>query len=142
MLRNVLLRTTNHCYRQQQQQRVQYYVYTQYVPTNRFLNPPQQQRLNTTVDDSIRIGDVTIATPPRGTGRPDLIPNTNTTILPPSSLLQLKWMLQKDLQLQQDFCLVSNNTQSARKLILEYASLCGREVEYVVLDANTSDFNQ
>jgi len=106
-----------------------------------------------TVDESVTIGNVTVDRAPRG-DRPDLIPklpsrlnsfdevlHTTSSLLPPCHLSHLRWMLQKDLVLKQDFLLLGtpNLARERRHLILLYAALLGREVEYVSLSRDTSE---
>ncbi len=107
-------------------------------------------------DTSITIGNATVSHSPIGSGRSDLVPKIplststttrNTTLLPighhipPCHLSHLKWMLQKDLVLKQDFCLLGEPELAIERrfLILLYAGLVGREVEYVSLSRDTSE---
>lgn len=122
---------------------------------------PVFSNINTRVnksDTSIAIGNVTVSHSPIGSGRSDLVPKLplrtststttrNTTLLPighhipPCHLSHLKWMLQKDLVLKQDFCLLGEPELAIerRYLILLYAGLVGREVEYISLSRDTSE---
>ena len=72
---------------------------------------------STTFDDdnSVTIGDITVDNPPRGSNAPHLIPELPSRLtdfqqvnssLPPSHVGHLRWMLQKDLVLGQDFLLL------------------------------------
>ena len=96
-------------------------------------------------DQTISIQDVSISSPPRGSGRPDLVPSVDhlrlLQYLPPSFLSHLRWMLQKDLVLHQDFCLLGPPAlaRDRRSLLFLYAPLVGREIEYVSLSRDTSD---
>ena len=103
-----------------------------------------------TFDGSITIGDVTIPSGPRGSGRPDLVPKLPSrltqldevhTSLPPCHFSHLRWMIQKDLALQQDFLLLGTPelARERRHLILLYAALLDREVEYISLSKDTSE---
>jgi MoxR-like ATPase len=110
-------------------------------------------------DLRISIGDVSVASPPLGSGRSDLVPDlglagssnssSNNKIrrlldaLPPSWLFHLRWMLQKDMVLHQDFCLLGSAVSAAdrRSLVFLYAAVTGREVEYVSLSRDTSDYD-
>ena len=65
-------------------------------------------------DDSVTIGDITVDKPPRGNA-PNLIPNLPSGLsehhdvnasLPTCHLSHLRWMMQKDLILGQDFLLL------------------------------------
>lgn len=64
-------------------------------------------------DNSVTIGDVTVDEPPRGNA-PHLVPplpsrlndNEVNASLPPCHLSHLRWMMQKDLILKQDFLLL------------------------------------
>jgi len=104
---------------------------------------------NVTLDASVTIGDVIVSNPPRGS-RPDLIPRLPSNLkefhevhasLPPCHLSHLRWMLQKDLVLKQDFLLLGtpNLAKERRHLVLLYAALLDREVEYVSLSRDTSE---
>ena len=98
-----------------------------------------------TEDRSVSIQDVHIASPPKGSGRPDLVPNSDhlhlLQILPSSFMSHLRWMLQKDLALGQDFCLLGppELARDRRALLFLYAALVEREIEYVSLSRDTSD---
>ena len=111
------------------------------------------------------IGNVTVNQTPLGSGRDDLIPrlpsltttmtttttndndhDDNTLFLQSlsssrESLSHLRWMLQKDLVLHQDFCLLGppHLARDRRMLVLLYAALTNREVEYLTLSRETSD---
>lgn len=99
----------------------------------------------TTNDRSVTIQDVHVASPPEGSGRPDLIPSTDhlrlLQTLPDSFTSHLRWMLQKDLVLGQDFCLLGppELARDRRALLFLYAALVEREVEYISLSRDTSD---
>ncbi len=101
----------------------------------------------------ISIGNVSVPSAPIGSGRLDLVPslehmahlnvndmNMNMN-LPPCSMSHLRWMLQKDLALKQDFLLLGppSLARDRRYLVLLYAALVGREVEYMSLTRDTSD---
>jgi hypothetical protein len=66
-----------------------------------------------TVNNSVTIGDVTVGNPPQGDS-PHLIPellrlggfHEVNSSLPPCHVSHLRWMLQKDLVLGQDFLLL------------------------------------
>lgn len=95
---------------------------------------------------TVSIQDITVSSPPQGSGRPDLVPELADyqhlwNALPPSFTSHLRWMLQKDLCLRQDFCLLGPRelARDRRSLIFLYASLMEREVEYVSLSRDTSD---
>lgn len=112
-------------------------------------------------DPRISIGDVSVASPPLGSGRSDLVPdlgfagesnnnnNNNNKLrrlldaLPPSWTSHLRWMLQKDMVLHQDFCLLGPASQAAdrRSMAFLYAAVTGREVEYVSLSRDISDYD-
>eukprot|EP00984_Skeletonema_dohrnii_P002466 scaffold853_cov141-Skeletonema_dohrnii-CCMP3373.AAC.2 len=104
--------------------------------------------IGTVSDNSVTIGDITVENPPIGTA-PHLIPRLPLRLdfqniessIPPCHLSHLRWMLQKDLVLQQDFLLLGlpNLARERRQLILLYASLLGREIEYVSLSKDTSE---
>ena len=65
-------------------------------------------------DNSVTIGDITIDTPPIGSGATHLIPSLPSRLhqskvnasLPPCHIGHLRWMLQKDVILNQDFLLL------------------------------------
>ena len=65
-------------------------------------------------DNSVTIGDITIDTPPIGSGATHLIPALPSRLeeskvnasLPPCHIGHLRWMLQKDVILNQDFLLL------------------------------------
>ncbi len=65
------------------------------------------------VDNSVTIGDITVDNPPRGNS-PHLIPDLPrlsgfheaNAILPPCHVSHLRWMMQKDLVIGQDFILL------------------------------------
>lgn len=85
---------------------------------------------------------------PVGSHRPDLVPNlslSNTTTesqyIPSCNMSHLRWMLQKDLVLKQDFLLLGPPAlaRDRRHLLFLYAALVEREVEYVALSRDTSD---
>ena len=120
---------------------------------------------------TISIGNVSVPFAPLGSDRLDLIPSLSganqrsdkfriqhskhnqeqqraqhecrrhSDALPPCSLSHLRWMLQKDLVLQQDFLLLGapELARDRRHLIFLYAALVGREVEYISLSRDTSD---
>ena len=98
-----------------------------------------------TADRSVSIQDVHIRSPPEGSGRADLVPNSDhlglLQTLPPSFTSHLRWMLQKDLALAQDFCLLGppELARDRRALLFLYAALVEREIEYVSLSQDTSD---
>ena len=101
-----------------------------------------------TLDNSVTIGDITVENSPVGTA-PHLIPRlplgfdfqTLQSTIPPCHLSHLRWMLQKDVILKQDFLLLGlpNLARERRHLLLLYASLLGREIEYVSLSKDTSE---
>ena len=97
------------------------------------------------VDRSVSIGNVRVDAAPQGSGRADLIPHATDRLLPPylvqSDLAHLRWMLQKDLVLRQDFLLWGppSLARDRRHLMFLYAALVGREIEYVALSRDTSD---
>lgn len=86
--------------------------------------------------------------PPRGDS-PHLIPDLLTlrgfhevnASLPSCHVSHLRWMLQKDLVLKQDFLLIGtpNLARERRQLLLLYAALLGREVEWVSITRDTSE---
>ena len=97
-----------------------------------------------TEDRSISIGDVRVNAAPRGSGRTDLIPKLSpneSQHIPQCSMSHLRWMLQKDLVLQQDFLLLGPAAlaRDRRHLLFLYAALVEREVEYIALSRDTSD---
>lgn len=106
---------------------------------------PIDPRGFSTTDRSVSIQDVHIRSPPQGSGRADLVPDSNhlglLQILPPSFTSHLRWMLQKDLALAQDFCLLGppELARDRRALLFLYAALVEREIEYVSLSQDTSD---
>ncbi|KAL7471593.1 hypothetical protein ACHAXS_011891 [Conticribra weissflogii] len=71
----------------------------------------------------------------------DNVLSSITSTVPPCQVSHLKWMLQKDLFLRQDFLLLGtpNLAKERRQLLLLYASLIDREVEYVALSRDTSE---
>ena len=88
------------------------------------------------------MGDVHVDDPPKGSGRPDLVPSLhNYAYLSPCQSNHLRWMLQKDLILHQDFLLVGppSLARDRRHLLMLYAALVEREVEYMALSRDTSD---
>ena len=130
------------------------------------------------VKNSVTIGDVTVDDPPRGDS-PHLIPDllrfsgfheVNSS-LPPCHVSHLRWMLQKDLVLGQDFLLLGtpnlarerwvsvmlvwacsnctfiywhhvctySNNWFRRQLLLLYATLLGREIEWISITKDTSE---
>lgn len=105
----------------------------------------RQRSITLATDSSITIAGVTIEQPPGGSGRDDLIPPFDATSsrfvqsLPPSYVSTLRWMLQKDLVMKQDFCLLGHSAADQRLLALTYAALTSREIEYVSLTRDTSD---
>jgi MoxR-like ATPase len=95
-------------------------------------------------DRSISIGNVLVDAAPRGSGRRDLVPTLLTNdsrYIPSCHMSHLRWMLQKDLSLQQDFLLLGppSLARDRRHLLFLYAALVEREVEYVALSRDTSD---
>jgi MoxR-like ATPase len=109
-------------------------------------------KIDDAIDQSVTIQDVTIKSPPKGSGRPDLVPCFDepsqlydfvTNVLPCSPTLtsHLRWMLQKDLVLQQDFLLLGPAVSACdrRLLLTTYAALLGREIEYISITRDTSD---
>ncbi len=111
-----------------------------------------RRSIGTLDDDSsfVTIGDVHVPFSPKGSGRPDLVPTLPSglkdiddihKILPPCHFSHLRWILQKDLALQQDFLLMGSPELSGerRHLILLYAALLGREVEYISISRDTSE---
>ena len=101
---------------------------------------------NSSSGDGITFHDISIGSDrlPLGSNRPDLIPRLDQDVLeslPPSWSQHLRWALQKDLILRQDFCLLGPAALSRdrRTLILLYAALVGREVEYLAISRDTSD---
>jgi len=114
------------------------------VKSNRFTS----RLFGSLLDNSVTIGDITIDDPPIGSA-PHLIPRlplginfeTIQSNIPPCHLSHLRWMLQKDLILKQDFLLLGlpNLARERRHLLLLYASLLGREIEYVSLSKDTSE---
>lgn len=104
---------------------------------------------NATADKSITIGDVTVPNPPIASD-PNLVPRLPSRLqnfhevaktLPPCHFSHLRWMLQKDLVLKQDFLLLGTPhlALERRHLLLLYAALTNREVEYVALSRDTSE---
>jgi len=102
-----------------------------------------------TLDNSVTIGDLKVDHPPRGNS-PHLIPNLPLRLggfhevsasLPPCHLSHLRWMMQKDLVLGQDFLLLGtpNLARERRHLMLLYASLLGREIEWISITRDTSE---
>jgi len=101
-----------------------------------------------TVDNSVTIGDIKVDKPPRGDA-PHLVPNLPSRLrafevnasLPPCHLSHLRWMLQKDLILGQDFLLLGSPSlaRDRRHLVLLYASLLGREIEWMSISKDTSE---
>eukprot|EP00977_Amphora_coffeiformis_P014936 scaffold4262_cov169-Amphora_coffeaeformis.AAC.5 len=88
-------------------------------------------------DRSVSIGDVRVDVAPLGSGRKDLIPSLaiheeRDTYISPCNLSHLRWMLQKDLCLRQDFLLLGppSLARDRRHLLFLYAALVEREVEY------------
>lgn len=95
-------------------------------------------------DRSVFIGDVRVDAAPRGSCRPDLVPAlqaNDSRYIPSDNMSHLRWMLQKDLSLQQDFVLLGppSLARDRRHLLFLYAALVEREVEYVALSRDTSD---
>jgi MoxR-like ATPase len=111
-------------------------------------NRSTSRLIGTLIDNSVTIGGITIDNPPIGAA-PHLIPKlplglnfqTIQSSIPPCHLSHLRWMLQKDLILKQDFLLLGlpNLARERRHLLLLYASLLGREIEYVSLSKDTSE---
>ena len=99
-------------------------------------------------DNSVTIDDITIDRPPIGNA-PHLIPRLPLGVdlqrlqssIPPCHLSHLRWMMQKDLILKQDFLLLGLPAlaRERRHLLLLYASLLGREIEYISLSKDTSE---
>lgn len=98
----------------------------------------------------VSIGDVRVDDPPRGSGSPHLVPRPPSRLtlrsdvnasLPPCHLSHLRWMLQKDLVLRQDFLLIGppSTARDRRHLLLLYAHLLGREVEWMSITRDTSE---
>jgi len=106
------------------------------------------RRTISTIDNSVTIGDIKVDNPPRGDS-PHLIPNLPSRLkdsevnasLPPCHLSHLRWMMQKDLILKQDFLLLGSPSlaRDRRHLLLLYASLLGREIEWVSISKDTSE---
>ncbi|KAL3934029.1 MAG: hypothetical protein SGBAC_010152, partial [Bacillariaceae sp.] len=99
---------------------------------------------NKSEDRSVSIGDIRVDAAPRGSGRPDLVPllhPNDSCYIPSCNMSHLRWMLQKDLSLQQDFVLLGppSLARDRRHLLFLYAALVEREVEYVALSRDTSD---
>jgi hypothetical protein len=101
------------------------------------------------VDKSITIGDVTVSKPPVPSD-PTLVPNLPSRLqdfnevahaLSSCHFSHLRWMLQKDLVLKQDFLLLGTPhlALERRHLLLLYAALTNREVEFVALSRDTSE---
>jgi von Willebrand factor A domain-containing protein 8 len=95
-------------------------------------------------DRSVSIGDVQVQAAPCGSGRPDLIPSVKVNEsrhLSTCQMSHLRWMLQKDLRLHQDFLLLGPPAlaRDRRHLLMLYAALIEREVEYVAISRDTSD---
>jgi hypothetical protein len=106
--------------------------------------------LSLAIDNSVTIGDVTVSNPPAPINL-NLVPKLpsklqhfheiNASTLPLCHFSHLRWMLQKDLVLKQDFLLLGSPQLALerRHLLLLYASLLNREVEYVALSKDTSE---
>lgn len=102
------------------------------------------------VDTSVTFGDVTVSNPPISLNS-DLVPKLpsgfrgfheiDSNTLPSCHFSHLRWMLQKDLVLKQDFLLLGmpHLALERRHLLLLYAALLNREVEYVALSRDTSE---
>ncbi|EJK73464.1 hypothetical protein THAOC_04909, partial [Thalassiosira oceanica] len=135
------------------------------------LGMPQLRHPVDSVDRSITFGNVTVRDPPQGNS-PNLIPKLPSGLLdasevnaslPPCHLSHLRWMLQKDLILKQDFLLVGTEVsllkyatsspssltriienmkrlaRERRHLLLLYAALTGREIEWISISKDTSE---
>ena len=97
-------------------------------------------------DGHVAIGDIRVESVPAGSGRPDLVPPLDgfqklLSYMPKCYLTHLRWMLQKDLGLKQDFLLLGppSLARDRRTLLFMYAALVEREVEYVSLTRDTTD---
>ena len=100
----------------------------------------------------IRIGNISVPQhmTPQGSNSPHLIPQcpfqedpfaSSSSSLSSSILTDLRWILQKDLLLKQDFIVLSSPTyaRDRRHLLSLYAYLTSREVEYMSLSKDTSE---
>jgi MoxR-like ATPase len=95
----------------------------------------------------VSIGNVVASSTPAGSGRDDLrvLPswNDDNEVSTTTTLLShLRWMLQKDLCIKQDFLLLSsspNSTRDTRNLLFTYAGITQREVEYICISKDTTD---
>ena len=81
--------------------------------------------MSSTNDNSVTIGDITIDNPPVGSGASHLIPSLPSRLdaskvnasLPPCHIGHLRWMLQKDLILNQDFLLLGTPNLARERLV-------------------------
>ncbi|CAG8510049.1 14562_t:CDS:10, partial [Ambispora leptoticha] len=92
---------------------------------------------------TLRIGDISIVIKP--SLNPELVPNFRNPFYDDSQeiLRHLRWIMQKD-KLGQDIFLIGPPGHIRRGLILKYANLTNREIEYVTLskDCTDSDLKQ
>ena len=76
-------------------------------------------------DNSVTIGDITVDTQPIGSGATHLIPSLPSRLeeskvnasLPPCHIGHLRWMLQKDIILNQDFLLLGTPNLARERLV-------------------------
>jgi len=81
--------------------------------------------MSSTNDNSVTIGDITIDNLPVGSGATHLIPALPSRLeeskvnasLPPCHIGHLRWMLQKDIILNQDFLLLGTPNLARERLV-------------------------
>ncbi|CAG8506013.1 1373_t:CDS:2 [Ambispora gerdemannii] len=98
---------------------------------------------NSKIGYTLRVGDISTIIKP--TQNPELVPDFRNPFYDNSQeiLKHLRWIMQKD-KLGQDIFLIGPPGQIRRGLILKYASLTNREIEYIALskDCTDSDLKQ
>ena len=116
-----------------------------HVKTSSWMIHTVPSRANGSDTSSVTIGNITVPSAPEGSGRRDLVPTLDSNFLeetmPPCHLSHLRWMLQKDLVLKQDFLLLGTPelARERRHLMMLYAALVGREIQYISLTKDTSE---
>ncbi|XP_002741241.2 von Willebrand factor A domain-containing protein 8-like, partial [Saccoglossus kowalevskii] len=100
-------------------------------------NTSAQLRSQSTDNSHVSIGDVSIQlqTPKK----PELVPTKYIPDTPPQTLMRhLRWIMQKDL-LGQDVFLIGPPGPFRREIVMQYAELTKREVEYIALTRDTTE---
>ncbi|KAG0177699.1 von Willebrand factor A domain-containing protein 8 [Apophysomyces sp. BC1021] len=87
---------------------------------------------------SVRIGDIVMSIVPPN--NPELVPEHNAPFYEDSQeiLRHLRWMMQKD-KLGQDIFLIGPPGPLRRALVMKYAEITQREIEYVALSKDVTD---